>query len=311
MSEQLLKRTLTENSSDGVFYEMACPVTLDLKNPNQLRMFCLDVNKTAFSYIGLEDFLSEAVGSYVLNRAELADMEKRNRQRAVGIKAIRDMLRNGSADERGTGNELGEVLLYYFLEDVLDAPKLLSKVELTKTVHGSRSDAVHLKQLEDGGELYYQMVFGASDISGDLGDAIDRAFEVLKIINQNEDDEIRLVADTILNQRLENDVEAFLVKQLKPSGPGESRPEIAYGIFLGYSIDLDKPLYNNREYPKAVAAKMQADINANIDHIVDLINRHHMDNSSFYIYILPLDDAEDDKRKIMQEVLMTGGGSGE
>lgn len=311
MSELLLRKTLTENSSAGVFNEISCPETLGLKNPNQLRMFYLNISKTSFSYIDLEDFLSEAVGTYVLNRAELADMEKRGRAHAVGSKAIREMLRNGSADDRGTGNELGEILLYYFLEEVLDAPKLLSKVELKKTASGSLSDAVHLKQLKNGAELYYQMVFGASNISGDLGDAVDRAFEVLDHIIKNEADEIRLVSDTVLHQHFEADVEDFLIKQLKPSSTSTLRPETAYGIFLGYTIDLDKSLYLNREYPKAVTAKMETDIKANINHIIDQIKIHHMENCSFYIYILPLDDAEKDKRKIMRNILMLGGDNNE
>lgn len=307
MPERMIKKTLADTASDGVFNEVPCHESLGLKNPYQLRMFCLDINRTSFSYVNLADYLSEAVGTYVLNRAELADMERRGRVHAVGSKAIREMLRNGNADERGTGNELGEVLLYCFLEDVLDAPKLLSKVELVNTARGSRSDAVHLKQLLDGNGLYYQMVLGVSDISGDLGDAVDHAFATLSKINRNEEDEIRLVTETVLHQRFEEDEEAFLIQHLKPSRAEVTLPETAYGIFLGYSIDLDKALYTNREYPNAVMAKMQTDLKANVRHIIDLIDQYQMENSSFYIYILPLDDAEDDKRKIMQEILMVGG----
>ena len=44
---------------------------------------------------------------------------------------MRRMLSKEKPDQKGTGSELGEILLYAFLEDVLGAPKLMTKVELT------------------------------------------------------------------------------------------------------------------------------------------------------------------------------------
>ena len=41
------------------------------------------------------------------------------------------MRENGAADTKGTGNELGEMLVYTLLEEKLDAPKILSRVELS------------------------------------------------------------------------------------------------------------------------------------------------------------------------------------
>jgi hypothetical protein len=56
------------------------------------------------------------------------------------------MKKNSAADQKGTGNELGEILLYAFLEDILGAPKLFSKVELNaaSTPFGKESDSIHL-----------------------------------------------------------------------------------------------------------------------------------------------------------------------
>ena len=70
-------------------------------------------------------------------------------------------------NDYGAGGKLGEILLYLFLENKLDAPKLLSKVELKTSgnqyVFGS--DGVHLFQLDNKN---FQLILGESKIKGVL-----------------------------------------------------------------------------------------------------------------------------------------------
>ena len=65
---------------------------------------------------------------------------------------------------------LGEILLYIFMEQELDAPKILSKVEIDETNRNavSRSDGVHLLSINKSGQQFHQLVFGASDIVGEM-----------------------------------------------------------------------------------------------------------------------------------------------
>lgn len=78
---------------------------------------------------------------------------------------------------------LGEMLLYVFMEQELNAPKIMSKIEIDDLggMICSKSDGVHLLAVENNGQLFHQLVFGASDIYGDLTASIDRAF--VKIID--------------------------------------------------------------------------------------------------------------------------------
>lgn len=65
-------------------------------------------------------------------------------------------------------------MLYAFLEGVLKAPKIFSKVELNAVVtpFGRESDSVHLLSLGNiAGVECYQTVFGTSEIEGDIRDA--------------------------------------------------------------------------------------------------------------------------------------------
>ena len=70
-------------------------------------------------------------------------------------------------------------MLYLFLEQELNAPKILSKFEVN-AVSGSiesKCDGVYLLSSEDAGLPFHQLVFGASDIVDNLTDAVNHAFD--------------------------------------------------------------------------------------------------------------------------------------
>ena len=95
---------------------------------------------------------------------------------------------------------LGELMLYVFLEEGLDAPKIMSKIEFSQ--HGgiaSRSDGIHLIATTEFGRPFNQLVFGASNIEGKLEQAVDRAFERILKIEENTDIEFSIVENTAYN----------------------------------------------------------------------------------------------------------------
>ena len=69
---------------------------------------------------------------------------------------------------------------------------------------------------------------------------------------------------------------------------------------------MDKTV-NNEEYRNNLDKKMVDDLQNKIPYIVNKINETGLQNSSFYIYLLPLDDASKDKHTIMQNLI--GGDS--
>lgn len=74
--------------------------------------------------------------------------------------------------------ELGELLLFCFLESQLKAPKILSKLELKTTsgLYVNGADGVHFLKLEDGN---YQLIFGESKMYVDIKKAFDNALKSL------------------------------------------------------------------------------------------------------------------------------------
>lgn len=164
-------KTISGGKFDEVFTEVSHAETLGLKNPEQLRLFHLNVNNNAFSSDKLEVFLRKNIGQYVFSRAQIENYHVEGNVYSVGMDAIDIMKRNGAPGQKGTGNDLGEIMLYVFLEQVLGAPKIMSKVELQTGAkqYNSKCDGIHLLSLEQTfGMPYYHMVFGTSSIVGDM-----------------------------------------------------------------------------------------------------------------------------------------------
>ena len=74
--------------------------------------------------------LQRNIGRYVFSRASIEQFKAEGDAEAIGLKAIELLRKANNPNDYGAGGELGEILLYLFLENKLDAPKLLSKVEL-------------------------------------------------------------------------------------------------------------------------------------------------------------------------------------
>ncbi len=214
------------------------------------------------------------------------------------------MKKQGGADIKGTGSELGEVLNYTFMEEKLHAPKLMSRVEISADgkQYDSVADSIHLLTSGVSGKPYHQVVFGSSNIVGDLGYAIDGAFEKICRIEQHEAQEINM-ANQLVFERMATEEEAAMVKEiLLPNPSKKSSFNTSYGVFLGYSLGLDSD-YPVAEYEELAEQKMQADIKRYIPYILKKIQDCGLGMHSFYIYVLPFNDAETEKKSIMEAVL--------
>ena len=101
------------------------------------------------------------------------------------------------------------MLLYSFLEEKLNAPKLMSRVELSTDdkQYASTCDGIHLLMSQTSGLPYHQVVFGKSSIVGDLTYAIDAAFDIILEIENNEDKNLHMV-DNVIFDRLLNEIVA-------------------------------------------------------------------------------------------------------
>lgn len=153
--------------------------------------------------------------------------------------------------------ELGELLLYCFLETHLNAPKILSKLELkTSTGHYvNGADGVHFLQLDNGN---YQLIFGESktirSLTAALTDAFKSIYEFKNCINSKGDKksglpyEKSLVSDNLEKEEFSEEEVNFIRSVIVPKRDNNFEVDDAFGIFIGYEIVInaeDKRLSNS------------------------------------------------------------------
>lgn len=304
---QTIPLTVNGKKFDSVFTHVARE-RLGLPNNHDFQIFRLAIENNEFCYSELSKFLLKNLGNYVFSRTQIQDIIDEDEIVTIANQAIRYMNENGASGVKGTGSELGELLLYIFLEQILEAPKLMSKIELTTGIahKHSKSDSIHLLSLNGG--LSNQLVLGASHIVGDLKASIDEAFDHVIQIKNAQASEISLVESTIFYQSFNQELSAVVKDIIVPQKGRSNRPDRSFGIFLGYSIDKMYGNYTNDEYRDKAIEKMEKDIADNVQYIQDKINSLGLAGYSFYIYVLPFNDAICDKQTIMDELLTLGGG---
>lgn len=299
-----LSCTLDGSNFDVVFHKIDNIRTLGLKNQCGINLYYLDISDSAFDYTALNEYLLDNVGMYVYSRAQIQDFYDKNKVRNIGAKALKLMKANGQPDQKGTGNELGEMLLFTFMEGDLLAPKLLSKVEINTSCSffQSKSDSIHLLKCRVNGKTKFQLVFGASSLNGLLVDGIDAAFSVLSAIKSRKSREMDMIDNALFNHTFDGETTAWLRQILIPSKNRQSAPDMAFGVFIGYSLDLI--VDDNEAFRRNAVERMKSDIAEMLPYIEEKVADLKLGMHSYYFYFLPFNDVENDKRQIMNELLL-------
>lgn len=181
-------------------------------------------------------------------------------------------------------------------------------MELQTTVsdeYTSSSAGVHLLLLKNGPTTINQYVLGATDSLGNLKDAIDSSFKQIEKLKDNRSKEYSLIESTFLNNSFDSNTSKELENIILPQKSATSRtPEQAFGIFLGYTIDIaDRDKLTPNEFTNAVKTKMEEDIRSLTPYIIGKIQNLKLIGNSFYIYVLPFNNVEIDKDEIMKKAL--------
>ncbi|WP_186423786.1 Hachiman antiphage defense system protein HamA [Lacrimispora celerecrescens] len=293
-----LPSTLKNRDFKNVFEEVSHGV-IGLSNPEDMKIFRFKTEDYNFTYMALKKFLNTNIGRYMYSRAKMNQYQISDDMESIGMEAAQFLRKNR------TGGELGEMLLYSFLEEVLQAPKLFSKVELRNLT--GKCDGIHIHTLT-GATPIYQMVFGTSNIQGDLTSAIDKVFDTVIKIKNEKPDEMMLVESTAFNCAFTDNKTAEQIKEiLLPSKKDQDFPATAYGLFIGYSLDMDESDYDLSlfDFKNKMAKRMQADIVTQASYIASKIKALRLGIYSFYIYIIPFNDADKDKNEIID--ILIGG----
>lgn len=295
--------TLDPKRFDSVFKEIASS-KLSLPNNNDIKIYSLEITNAQIDYEKVKRFIRGNIGRYVYSRAQRNNYELNGDLEAISSYAIDAYVKrvNRSPDT----NHFSEIMLYSFLECILGAPKIFSKMELQNKSGQFETFAsgMHVLSMKKGMLPFNQLVLGASDTYDDLEHAVNNAFDQIERIAAGSSEEYDLLETSILNNEFDANMNQTLESMIIPKkGTSSSSIEKAYGIFLGYTINVDRTGLSNDEYLKNANEKMVSDIKGIIPYIESKIGALSLSNHSFYIYILPLNDALSDKESIIKDAL--------
>lgn len=278
----------------------------DIDEKNKLNIFMININANEFDYRLLEENLRDPIISYAISRKV---KEKYKDQAGTLVHKAKEKF---IAYFQNDG-ELGELLLYCFLESHLKAAKILSKLELKtsnkKYVNGS--DGVHYLKLPNGN---YQLIFGESKMYTDLYEAIGEAFKSIKEfkdeVNSKGDEksgitfEKGLISDN-LNKEFEEDNEKFLMDLIYPKSSNEFDVDDAFGIFVGYQIDVtpEERKLSHSDFRELIENKIINEIDKMEKSIKTRIRNKQLEGHNFYIYVVPFTEIENKRKEILGEIL--------
>lgn len=277
---------------------------LDDYGMNKLNLFSLKINANQFDYQNLQSNLIDPLVDFALSRA--VRTEHANKPGSLSKKA-----REKFIDYLNNKGELGELLLYSFLESHLKAPKIMSKLELkTSTSHYvNGADGVHFLKLTNGD---YQLIFGESKTEASITTAITNAFksiyEFKNEINSNGSKksglpyEKSLISDHLIAETFSDQERLFIKSIIKPTRERNFEVDDAFGIFVGYEItinDTDKKL-PNKIFREKVKLQIKTEVEGKFSHILKKIEEFNLYGHNFYIYILPITELSKN-RELIQE----------
>lgn len=287
------------------FLNLFRTLTLD-KAPRQstVNLHVLNIESNSFVYNKLVEELRDLIVCYVHSNRRIAEFEKN--QPSFSPKPYLEAIQKFRTYTSNEG-ELGELLLYAFLESGLNAPKLLSKMELKTDANDyiKGSDGIHLLEIDNN----YQLVFGESKMYSDLLEGAREAFDSIADFKANGLGFERGLIDThVINEMVTEEGYETIKSILLPSGNNGPNLDLAFGVFLGFELPVSDTQLSmrNNEFRDWTYSLVKNNASRVIDTIEKRIIKHKLFGHDFHIYIVPFTDIDITRKKLIQEMLTIG-----
>lgn len=300
-----MKLSLTNKEFLDAFDEIG-NFNIDKNGKNKLNLFTLKINANEFDYKYLEKELLQPMVDFSLSR--IIKEKYKNKQAELSKKA-----REKFINYLNNKGELGELLLYCFLESHLQAPKILSKLELktSTSLNVNGADGVHYLKLDNGD---YQLIFGESKTEIVLTSGLTNAF---KSINEFKNEtntkgdsksgisyEKSLISDHIEKEAFSEEEMQFIENIIYPKRDNNYEVDDAFGVFIGYEMNIsdeDKAL-SNPDFRERIKQQIKTEVEKKFNHIQLKINEYSLQGHNFYIYILPFTELDKKRTEITKHI---------
>ncbi|MFG5564698.1 DUF1837 domain-containing protein [Enterococcus faecalis] len=289
-------------------YIATLDVNPDLPEDGKIEVFSFPINAKRFDTNRVIDGLLESVTDFSLSRKT---------QEAYSGKSqhlVREAREQFKEWKNNTG-ELGEFLLFCFLEGHLNAPKILSKLELktSNKMYVNGSDGVHFLNMNDN---RYQLIFGESKLEQNLTTVLKHAFNsIYDFINEvNKDGEKKsginfersLISSNLEKETFSEEEKVFLSQLIYPM-QNSNAPIVddSFGIFVGFNFDIEEA--QKSKSPSEFEIFIEEELTQVIQKQQKNIRKYITDNDligyTFYIYILPFSKLSEHRETILEGLI--------
>jgi hypothetical protein len=264
----------------------------ELTQKTIVSLYVLRIDGGRFDYESMNRELGNAAITYVFSRTKFEGIKEDKLHEH--IKQVQESFRDSKVND----GEGGELFLYCFLETHLNAPKILSKMELKTATNDyvKGADGIHLLDLGDGN---FHLIFGESKMISDSTEkgssfrkAIADAFKsIKKVETEGIGGELNLVDSNLMKESYSEATVEFLKKIIKPSARDTTITKMnAFGIFVGFEIDInDWDLQNmtDPDFEKKIKEEVKKAVEEKYDYIKEQITNYDLTGYHFYIYAVP------------------------
>ena len=207
--------TLDHKRFDSVFKEITSS-KLSLPNNNDIKIYSLEIINAQIDYEKVKRFIRGNIGRYVYSRAQRNNYELNGDLEAISSYAIDAYVKR--VKRSPDTNHFSEIMLYSFLECILGAPKIFSKMELQNKSGQFETFAsgMHILSMKKGMLPFNQLVLGASDTYDDLEHAVNNAFDQIERIAAGSSEVYDLLETSILNNEFDADMNKTLESMIIP-----------------------------------------------------------------------------------------------
>lgn len=281
-------------------------INLDKYGKDKLELFCINIKSNEFDYAYLEEILLDPVIGFALSRT--VKKQYSNKPATLSKKA-RDKFKEYIHND----GELGEFLMFCFLETHLGAPKILSKMELktSTSLYANGSDGVHYLDMGNGN---YQLIFAEAKMYDDLSKAINKAMNSLYDFKNNINTkghkksgikyERSLISDNLDKETFSPKEKEFIKSIIYPSKESDIYTDDAFGVLIGFEIEIsnEEKLLPNAAFRELVHKRVIDIIEKKKDDIYKKIVEKELQGHHFYFYIIPFTDIEKTRQTIIKEI---------
>ncbi|MFR0957051.1 MAG: Hachiman antiphage defense system protein HamA [Roseburia inulinivorans] len=113
-----------------------------------------------------------------------------------------------------------------------------------------------------------------------------------------------MISDNLFKEVFSDDEKDFLESLIYPSKDRNFDVDDAFGIFIGFQIDIDKKdkALPTADFRKKVNEIVDIEVNKRLNYMQKKINELDLQGHNFYIYVLPFTDIDSKRKDIMEAI---------